>query len=237
MAYHLNPQKFRIFLLKAKPVVFLFLVPVLKANHQVNVLGILDAGYTEKGLHIHDADTPKLNKVLGNIGCGAHQRFLAHTTDFHRVVGHQTMPSLNQLQRRLGFTDAALPRNQNALAVNIHQHAVNGDAGRQPYIQPFDNFGGKGGGGLLCFQKGNFIFHCNLLEKVIRFQIPAEHNCRDIEGQKLSVNLLLALLRHRLHIAVLHKTDNLYSDCLEMLKIAGQLQCRPVNVRLGNLNL
>ena len=41
------------------------------------------------------------------------------------------MSSSDQLQGCLGLTDAALSGDQDALAVDIHQYAVYGDAGGQ----------------------------------------------------------------------------------------------------------
>ena len=46
----------------------------------------------------------------------------------------------SQLKRRLGFTDTALTRNQDALAVYVYQHAVHGNAGCQLHVQPADHF-------------------------------------------------------------------------------------------------
>ena len=232
MADYLISQILRIFLFQAQPVVFLILVPVLQADHQVDALGILDAGYTEQRLHIDDADAAKLNEMLGDIRRGSDQRIVADLADLHHVVGNQAVPPLDQLQGRLRLTDAALARDQDALAVYVHQHAMDGNARRQPDVQPADGLSHKGGGRFLGHQDGNLLFNGDLTEERIRLQLPAVYQTGHGIGKKLVIDLQLPFLRHGFHIRVFHEADDLQARGLMVFKIAGKLQRRPVDIRL-----
>ena len=232
MADHLVPQILRIFFLQPQPVIFLILVPVLQPDHQIDALGILDAGYAEQGLDVDDADAAQLNEMLGDVRRGADQRIVADLSDLHHIVGNQAVSSLDQLQGRLRFSDAALARDQDALAVYVHQHAVNGDARRQPDVQPADGFGHEGGGGLLGHQDGNLLLNGDLTEERIRLKLPAVYHAGHGIGEKLIVDLQLPFLGHGFHIRVFHKADDLQPRRLMVFKIAGKLQRRSVEIRL-----
>ena len=54
-----------------------------------------------------------------------------HPADFHRVVGDQAVAALDQLNGRFAFAHAAVSQQEDALAVDLHKHAVAGDAGGQ----------------------------------------------------------------------------------------------------------
>ena len=235
MAHYLVPQVFRILLLQPQSVIFLFFVPVLQTNDQVNILGILDIGYTKQCLYIHDSDTAELYEMLRNIRRGAHQRIIADLPDLHRIIGYQTVAPLNQLQGSLRFPDSAFPCDQDTFPVNIHQNAVNGNTGGQLHIQPPDNLRHKSGGRLFGHQQGNLIFHCNLHKKLIRPKLPAKNKCRYLTGKETCINFSLSLLRERPHISIFHKANDLKSGSLKMFKIAGQLKRGPVNIRLFDL--
>ena len=121
MAHHLIAQIFVIFFFQSETVVFLLLVPVLQTNDQINILGILNTGDTEQCLHINDSDTTLFDKVFGDIRCGSNKRLITDLADLNSIICNQTMSSLDQFQRRLGLTDAALTGDQDTLAVDIHQ--------------------------------------------------------------------------------------------------------------------
>ena len=69
--------------------------------------------------------------MLRDIRGRTYQRIITDFTQFYHIIGYQTMSSSDQLQGRLGLTDAALAGDQDALAVDIHQYTVYGDAGGQ----------------------------------------------------------------------------------------------------------
>ena len=55
-------------------------------------------------------------------------------------------------------------------------------------------------------------------------------------GKEFRIDRFLPLLIHALHIRVFHISDNLQTSGLKMLKIPCHLQCRSVDVGLGNLD-
>ena len=61
----------------------------------------------------------------------AHQPVVGHPADVHHVVRRQLMAPLDQLQRGLALAHAAFAGQENAYAVNVHQHAVTGHV-REP---------------------------------------------------------------------------------------------------------
>ena len=102
--------------------------------------------------------------MLRDIRGASHQRILTDSADLHHIIRDKTMPSLDQLQRRLGLTDAALARDQHALAVYVHQHAVHGDTGSQLHIQPADHFRHTGRSSLLAHQDRHAVLDRDLPE-------------------------------------------------------------------------
>lgn len=67
MADDLIAQELGILLLQAKAVIFLFPIPLLQFDNQINGLRILDALDSEQCLYINDSDTAQLNKMSCDI--------------------------------------------------------------------------------------------------------------------------------------------------------------------------
>ena len=139
VAHYLISQIFGVTFFQSQSVVLFIFIPVFQADDQIDRLRIFYGRCTEQSLDIHDADTTQFNEVLCDIRCGTHQRIIADLAEFYHIIGYQTMSSLDQLQSRLGLTDAALAGDQDTLAVDIHQYAVYGDTGSQLDIQPADD--------------------------------------------------------------------------------------------------
>ena len=76
-----------------------------------------------------------------------------------------------------------------------------------------------------------------LQENRIRFQVTAEHDTGNIISHQLLISFLTSLIRHAFHISVFHKSDNLQSGRIKMLKISCQLQCWTVDIRLCDLHM
>ena len=229
-------QIFHIVLLQAQPVIFLIPVPVLQLNDQIYVLGLSDTGYTEQGLDIDDSDAPKLNKVLGDGRCPADQGVFTDSADLNDIVRDQTMAALDQLQSRFRLTDAALAGDQKAHAVNVYQNTVDGNKGRKSYIEPADGFRHKGAGGLPGHQDRDAVTDRALQKNGVRPQVPAEYDGRYIKRHEPLKNILFLLCGHSCHIGMLHQTADLDPVHGEMLKISGQLNRRPVDIRLPDLD-
>ena len=67
MADDLIAQKLGILLLQAKAVIFLFPIPFLQLDNQINGLRILDALDSETCLYINDSDTAQLDNMSCDI--------------------------------------------------------------------------------------------------------------------------------------------------------------------------
>ena len=63
-------------------------------------------------------------------------RYLAKLDD---VIRHETMTTLDQLERRLGLTDTGIAHDQHALTVYIDEHTVHGNHRCHPDLQPADD--------------------------------------------------------------------------------------------------
>ena len=121
VADNLVAQIFRIFLFQSETVVFSVLVPLFQTDYEVDILCLADTRSTEQRLDVHNTNTAQLDKVLCDIRCSSDQCFLTDLADLYNIVRYQTVSSLNQLKRRLGFTDSALACNQDAFAIYVNQ--------------------------------------------------------------------------------------------------------------------
>ena len=70
----------------------------------------------------------------------------------------------------------------------------------------------------------------------VRPQVPAEYDGGYFKGHEPLKNILLLLGGHPFHIGMLHQTADLDPVHSEMFKISGQLNGRPVDIRLPDLN-
>src|SRR5699024_4363414 len=136
---HPVPQKLRVLLLQTQTVILFIAIPFLQLNHQIDGLSAFYASHTEQCLDIDNPDTPQFDKMAGDVRSGSYQSLIAHFSDFHHIVAHQTMASFYQFQRSLALTDAAFPHDQNAFAIYVYQNPVNGNTRRQLYVHPPDD--------------------------------------------------------------------------------------------------
>ena len=95
--------------------------PRLPAGPPVQALAQLDCTHTEHPGHIDDANAAQLNEVADILRSGAHDLPVGHLAQLYRIVGHQTVPALDQLNGQLAFADAAVAKDQDAFAVHLHQ--------------------------------------------------------------------------------------------------------------------
>ena len=151
MAGDFITEKLCIFLLHTKSVVFLVRIILFQLDHQINRVRLFNALHTEQRLNIDDADTAQLDKMTRDIRRSSDQRDVTHTADFHNVITDQTMSALDELQRRLAFTDSALAHDQNTFAVYVNQNAVYRDTRRQLNVQPSCDF---------CRERRGLAFRC-----------------------------------------------------------------------------
>ena len=122
-------------LLLAHAVIGLALLPLPQVDDQVDLFRGLDGAGAEDAADIDDADAPQLHKITDQFGRGTHQRLVGHPLDVHSVIGHQPVSALEQLHSGLALANAAVAFQQDALAIDLHQHAVDGAEFAQMDVQ------------------------------------------------------------------------------------------------------
>jgi len=237
VTHHAVAQILCIIFLQAQPVVLAVPVPLLEVDLQVDGLAVADAADAEQGLDIDDPDAAQLDEVLGDRRRCADEGHLTHTPDLDDIVRHQPVAALDQLQGSLGLADATVAGQQEPDAVNIDQDAVHGNAGGQLDIEPAQHLRHEGARRLRGHVHGLVVPAGDLQDMIVRRKSSREDDHGDFLGKELVENLLLVLLRHLLNVGILTQTDDLDPAGREMIKIAGQLQGGPVDLRLPDLDV
>ena len=162
MAHDLVSKILGVLLMKSQTVILLVAVPLFQLNNQVYRLGILNALNTEQGLHINDTNTAKLNKMTCDIRCRTNQCNITYLTKLYNIITYKTVTTLDQLKGSLALADSTFTCDQDALAINIHKHTVNGNTRCQLNAQPTDDLSHQTGGGSLCHKCRNIVFVCKI---------------------------------------------------------------------------
>ena len=174
--------------------------------------------------------------MLRGFRCGSDQCILADFTNFHHIVGNQTVSSFDQFQRGLGFTYAAVPCEQEPDPVDVHKNSVDGNRGCQPDIEPADHLRHKRAGRLTGQEHRHPGFQGSLQDHLVRGQVTCKNNCGNVQGKELPEDTPLVLVIHLIDIGVLHQPDDLDPARGKMVKIPRQLQSRPVDLRLIDIS-
>ncbi len=143
---------------QAHAFICLGVVPGLEVDDEVDALGHFDGAHAEDSAGVDDADAPQFHEVADVLRCGADQGLLGHPADFHRVVSHETVSALDELDHGLALTDTALAHNEDAFAGDLDEDPVEGDPFRQFHVQVRNERGHDEGGLLVGPQDGHFIF-------------------------------------------------------------------------------
>ena len=170
--------------------------------------------------------------MLRDVRCGADQRLLGDTADFDDIIRDEPVSSFNELQCRLRFADAALAGDENTFAVDINEHSVDGDHRSKTDIQPADNFGHERRGRLFGHENRALVFVCIFEKCFIRMEFAAEDHAGCTHPEEFVIDLLLALLRHLLHVGIFHESDDLNAVRIVVIKVAGEKNSRTVHIRL-----
>ena len=131
----LDAENIRILLINAHAVIDLGGIPRLQLNNHVDLLLELDGAHAEQSADIDDADTAQLKEVTDILRRCADEIRIGDFAQLNCVIRDQTVSALDQLDRAFGFADAALARDEDALAVNLDQHAVARDTRREMQIE------------------------------------------------------------------------------------------------------
>ena len=215
---------------EAQPVIGLAFLPVLHLHHQVNVALRLHGAHAVNVAHVDHADAPQLHVVADQLRRGANQIIPVDALDVHRVVGDEPVAPLDQLQGRLALADAAVTHQQHALAVNLHQHAVGGDAGGQMGAQGGDQVGLK----LRGVAGGEKHIAVILLRHFQTFGEGlgpvTDHQGADVILHELLKGLAPVLRGKRIQICTFHPSYYLYAVGVKVIIKAGELHGRAVHV-------
>ena len=124
---------------QAEAVVGLALLPALHLHDEVDLRLGLDGAHAVEVADVDDADAAHLHVIADHLRRGAHQGVAVDAPDLHGVVGDQPVAALDELQRGLALADAAVAHQEQALAVDLDQHAVQGHARGQRFLQRVDH--------------------------------------------------------------------------------------------------
>ena len=144
------------------------------------------------------------------------------------------MAALEQLHGGLTFADAAVADQENALAVDLHQHAVAGNPGRQRGFQVGDDGGNDGAGGFLGAQDGNIVLLRHLEALGVGRDVPGDEQRREFVGKQPVEDRSPLLGLQFVHIAHFHIAHDLQTHRLIMVKIARQLKAGSCHVLNGD---
>ena len=141
------------------------------------------------------------------------------------------MTTLNDLQRRLGFTYAALTQDQDTFTVYLDQYAMHGNTRSQFHIEVFDQRTHEFTGGLTGPKYRDLRLLCHSDQFIVRHMVTCQDQTRDILV-KQSRQPFFPLFRCQfIQISMLHISDQLDTVRTEMVVVAGQLQTRTGHVR------
>ncbi len=138
------------FVVKAESVVHLVLYPMLEVYDKVDLFGLLDRAHTEYTADIDDADAAKLDIVLYDRGRRADQCLCRDLFYLDRIIGDETVTSLDKLDGGLALTDPAVAENEYTLAVDLDKNSVTGYSRRKVRIERAYERGVKGTCLVLC---------------------------------------------------------------------------------------
>ena len=154
----------------------------------------------------------------------AHQGLAGHPADFHGVVGDEAVAALNELDGGFAFTHAAVAYQQDALAVDLDEHAVAGDAGGQLHVEQGDQVRHHVGGGIPGGEQGNVIALRSGGHVATGIDVPGHNDGGGAQGEKVVDGLCLFLFTQAFQHG--HFRAAQHSDALgvEIVAEAVQLQ-------------
>ena len=165
------------------------------------------------------------------------ESLVGYALDLDRVVRDQAMTALDQLDRGLRLADARVTEQQNALAVDLNENAVERDARRKLHAQGRNEGIDGRGGEIVRAQDG----HAVLLRRrdALREQLDVARDEQHRDARfKQPVEAGAPLLRlHLFHIARFDLAHHLNAVGVKIIKKAGKLKTGTVYVVLCDFDL
>ena len=181
--------------------------------------------------HIDHADAPQLHIVADQLRRVAGELIPAHQLDLHRIVGDKPVSALNELQSRLTLADTAVTHQKHTLAVDLHQHAVGGNAGRQIAVQAADHIRLKVRGVLIGDEQVPVIFLRQLQTFGKGLHPVTDNKSRNIILQKAFQRRPPPQVGQGVQIGTLHPPDDLQPVWVEVVIKARKLHSGSVYIR------
>ena len=133
------------------------------------------------------------------------------------------MAAFEKLHGGFTLTDAAFAGQQHTLAVNLHQHTVACDAGRQRGFQIGDDGGDHGAGGIGRAQQRHIVLFCHLQNLGAEGEIAGDQQGGEFIGEEPVQNGGPGLIAEPVQVAHFHIAQNLQAHGVEMVEITCQL--------------
>ena len=159
---------------------------------------------------------------------------VGNALDLHRVVGHQLMAALEKLNGGLALADAAVAQDQHTLTVNVHQHAVAGDLGRQGVIEIVNDMTGGVHRITAGAQQGAAMLLGHLQQLVEHLQIAGDDHGREAVAHQAVKDPRPLLGGHAGEKAHLAFPQDQQALGVEIIVKPHQLQGRTEHVRHGD---
>ena len=227
---HADAEDLGVFAVDAHAVVDLRRIPDLEVDAHVDLFGELDGAHAEDAAGIDDADAAQLDEVADVLRRLADERFARDAADLHGVVRNQPVAALDQLDRRLALADAAVADQQDALAVDLDEHAVARDARRKLNVQIRDEGSHDVGCGFRRAQQRHAVADRQRVHFLARLDAAGKNDGRRLLG-KVAFERNAALVgAPALHHRRLRTADDRNALGVEIFEIAAQLHARPHDV-------
>lgn len=171
---------------------------------------------------VDDADAAQLHKVADVLRRRTHKGAVGYPADFHRVVCDEPVATFDQLHGGLALADAALAEDEDALAVDLHEHTVAGDAGPELDIPEADERGHEQGGfGPWCATAGTPFFSAASIMLGNMSSPFVMISAGILRSSSAQVDPLPAqFLVEILEVGILHISGDLNAGRLKIFKIA-----------------
>ena len=226
----LHVENLGVLRLHAEAVIGFAVAPRDHVDDEVDVGAFLDRAHAEQLRDVDDADAAQLDIMLEYRRRGADQLMRRDLFDLNGVVGDQAVAALDELDGRLALADAAVAVDEDALAVDLDQHAVAGHAGGQGALEVGDQARDDIGRRVLRAEHGHVVFFRHLQAFRHRLEAAGEDQRRALVGQEMVKNDDPLLRRELLQVGRLHRAADVDAHRLIVVKKTGQMQARAADI-------
>ena len=113
---------------RSEPVICLFVVPEREIDDKVHIGLRLDCADTEDVPRVDDADAAQLHVISYELGGRPDERLAGDPADRDCVVRDEPVSALYELEGRLTLADAGVAHDEQTLAIDLYEYAVQRDS-------------------------------------------------------------------------------------------------------------